>query len=465
METHRHTMKLLVLLSTLLGLSFALNEGGAKDKSYRKRDPRYRPDVKVFFKEEFDEKWAEKWIHSKHYGDKQGEFELSPGAYYGDPLKDRGLRTTQDGRFYGISTKFKKFTNDNRTLVIQFTVKKEQNIECGGMYLKLYSSDLNQEDLHSETPYLIMFGPDICGIDRKLHVIFNYKGRNLQHKKNLTCRYDNLTHLYTLVVNPERTYEVLVDNKLREVGELEADWDFLPPKKIIQPKPDDWDDREMIEDPWVKKPADFEKPREIPDPDARKPRDWDDEKQGEWKAPMISNPDYEGEWRQPQIKNPNYMGEWVGKEIDNPDYAPDDKLYVYPDIGAVGIDIWQVKGGSVFDNILITDDANYAKVHGIDTWGQRRDPENRMKARLEDEAAWEKYRAEKKKARQAEARRRGIREEDLPDEYADQEYMPEEEEARPHAPGREGLADVRKRAAEREKKEQAKKHERMHDEL
>lgn len=40
------------------------------------------------------------------------------------------------------------------------------------------------------------------------------------------------THLYTLVVKPDNTYEVLIDNEKVESGELEADWDFLPPKMI-----------------------------------------------------------------------------------------------------------------------------------------------------------------------------------------------------------------------------------------
>lgn len=30
----------------------------------------------------------------------------------------------------------------------------------------------------------------------------------------------------------------------------------------------------------------------IPDPDAKKPDDWDDEMDGEWEPPMVTNPDY-----------------------------------------------------------------------------------------------------------------------------------------------------------------------------
>lgn len=50
----------------------------------------------------------------------------------------------------------------------------------------------------------------------------------------------------------------------------------------------------------------------------------------------------QGEWKPKQIDNPNYKGEWVHPEIDNPEYQPDDSLYKYDDIGALGFDLWQV---------------------------------------------------------------------------------------------------------------------------
>ena len=43
---------------------------------------------------------------------------------------------------------------------------------------------------------------------------------------------DVFSHLYTLVVKPDNTYIVKIDNKKVESGDLEADWDFLAPKKI-----------------------------------------------------------------------------------------------------------------------------------------------------------------------------------------------------------------------------------------
>ena len=78
-----------------------------------------------------------------------------------------------------------------------------------------------------------MFGPDICGPGtKKVHVIFNYKGKNLLVKKDIRCKDDVFSHLYTLVVKPDNSYIVKIDNKKVESGDLEADWDFLPPKKI-----------------------------------------------------------------------------------------------------------------------------------------------------------------------------------------------------------------------------------------
>ncbi len=39
----------------------------------------------------------------------------------------------------------------------------------------------------------------------------------------------------------------------------------------------------------------------------------------------------------------------------------------------------QVKAGTIFDNILITDDEDYATEFGEETWGATKDPEKKMK--------------------------------------------------------------------------------------
>jgi hypothetical protein len=65
------------------------------------------------------------------------------------------------------------------------------------------------ESFGGETPYSIMFGPDICGFStRKVHVIFTKDGVNHLIKKDIKAESDQLTHVYTLVVKPDNTYKV-----------------------------------------------------------------------------------------------------------------------------------------------------------------------------------------------------------------------------------------------------------------
>merc|ERR1719238_198389 len=104
--------------------------------------------------------------------------------------------------------------------------------------------------------------------------------------------------------------------------------------------------QKKIADPAAKKPEGYD---DIPE-------DWDEEEDGEWEAPQIDNPEYKGEWKAPMIDNPEYKGVWVHDQVPNPDYVDDKELYAFEDFGAIGIDICQVKSGSVFDDILISDD-------------------------------------------------------------------------------------------------------------
>merc|ERR1712054_158032 len=142
-------------------------------------------------------------------------------------------------------------------------------------------------------------------------------------------------------------------------GSIKDDWEVLKPKEIADPedkKPADWSDESMIDDPEDKKPDDWVEEKRIVDPEAKKPSDWDDEEDGEWEAPMKDNDAYKGEWYAKRISNPEYKGIWEAKKIANPEYEDDDALYKYSDFGFIGFDLWQVKGGTIFDNVIITDD-------------------------------------------------------------------------------------------------------------
>merc|ERR1712227_838839 len=294
--------------------------------------------AEVYFEEDFSGDWESRWVQSKAKSD-LGEMKVSAGKFFGDEEAAKGLQTSQDAKFYAISTTHKEFSNEGKTLVVQFTVKHEQDIDCGGGYLKLGAFE--PEKFEGASEYNIMFGPDICGSStKKTHVIFNYKGKNLDKKKEVRCESDTLSHLYTLIVKPDSTYEVQIDMNKVDSGSLEEGWDFLEPKQIRdleEKKPEDWVDEAEIDDPEDKKPEGYDDiPAKIADPKATKPDDWDDESDGAWEAP----------------------------QIDNPKYVADDTLYKYANFGSVGIDVWQVKSGTIFDNLLITDDVEYAKTHG-----------------------------------------------------------------------------------------------------
>ncbi|RYR60900.1 hypothetical protein Ahy_A04g017985 isoform B [Arachis hypogaea] len=333
----------------------------------------------IIFEERFDDGWKGRWVTSdwKKSEGKAGSFKHTAGEWSGDP-DDKGIQTSHDAKHFAISAKIPEFTNKNRTLVLQYSIKFEQDIECGGGYIKLLSGFVNQKKFGGDTPYSLMFGPDICGTDtKKLHVILSYQGQNYPIKKDLQCETDKLTHFYTFILRPDASYSVLIDNRERDSGSMYTDWDILPPRKLRDTKakkfyfdiktssdsqPKDWDEREFIEDPDDVKPEGYDSiPAEIPDPNAREPENWDEEEDGIWRPPKIPNPAYKGPWKRKKIKNPNYQGKWKTPWIDNPEFEDDPDLYVLKPIKYVGIEVWQVKGGSVFDNVLICDDPDYAR--------------------------------------------------------------------------------------------------------
>merc|ERR1711907_837345 len=364
--------------------------------------------AEVYFEEDFSGDWESRWVQSKAK-DGLGAMKVSAGKFYGDAEAGKGLQTSQDAKFYAISAKTKEFANEGKTFVVQFSVKHEQDIDCGGGYLKLLPT-MDQAKFDGNSNYNIMFGPDICGSStKKTHVIFNYKGKNLDKKKEVRCESDTLSHLYTLIVKPDGTYEAQIDMNKVDSGSLEEGWDFLEPKQIRDPdekKPADWVDEAEMDDPEDKKPEGYDDiPAKIADPKAKKPDDWDDESDGAWEAPQIDNPDYKGEWKAKRIPNPAYKGVWEAKLIANPKYVADDKLYSYAKFSTVGIDVWQVKSGTIFDNILITDDVEAAKAHGEKTWKAAKEKADEEKRKKDEEERKKKEEEDKKKKEEEDAKK------------------------------------------------------------
>merc|ERR1711957_340000 len=242
------------------------------------------------------------------------------------------------------------------------------------------------------TPYNIMFGPDQCGLTKRTHLIFSYKGKNVLKKSDLPFKQIDfgVSHLYRLVVKPDNTVRVEIDEEQVYQGSLKEDWEMLEEKEIKDPddkKPSDWVDSSMMDDAEDKKPDDWVDEKRSVDESAKKPDDWDDEEDGEWEAPMVDNPAYKGDWNVKRISNPAYLGVWEAKKIANPAYVDDDELYMYEDFGFIGFDLWQVKGNTIFDNIVITDDVSEA-----DTFSKK------FKALNEVEKAKEKEEDDAKKA-------------------------------------------------------------------
>ena len=113
------------------------------------------------------------------------------------------------------------------------------------------------------------------------------------------------------------------------------------------------------------------------DPEAEIPEDWSDELDGEWEAPMVPNPEY-SPWTPKQIVNPAYQGKWEHPMIANPDFVEHEDVYMYESFAGVGFDLWQVKSGTVFDNIIVADDKSEVDAFIKETWGATFAAEKKM---------------------------------------------------------------------------------------
>jgi len=318
---------------------------------------------KVHFSETFGDDWESRWVKStwKESEGTQGTWKLAAGEYSKDEKEDRGIQTVEDSKFFGIAAEFPSFSNEGKELIVQYQAKYEKDIECGGGYLKIGPKTDDLSKFGDPTVYNIMFGPDKCGYTKRTHLIFNYKGKHVLKKTDLDYKQEGekTSHLYRMTLKPDNTVLVEIDEEKIYEGSIKDDWEVLKPKTIDDPedkKPSDWVEDAQMDDPDDKKPDDWVTEKRIVDPDAKKPDDWDDEEDGEWEAPMKDNPDYKGEWSVKRIENQEYKGFWAAKKIDNPEYEDDNAVYKYADFGFIGFDLWQVKGNTIFDNVLVCDD-------------------------------------------------------------------------------------------------------------
>lgn len=87
---------------------------------------------------------------------------------------DLGLVVKSKAKHHAIAAVLPKpITFEEDVLVVQYEVKYEEGQECGGGYLKLLSegAEKNIQGFTDATEYTIMFGPDKCGPQSKVHFI------------------------------------------------------------------------------------------------------------------------------------------------------------------------------------------------------------------------------------------------------------------------------------------------------
>ncbi|KAH6660552.1 calreticulin family protein [Truncatella angustata] len=379
--------------------------------------------LKAPFLEQFTDDWETRWkpSHAKKDSNNDeewayvGEWAVEEPTVYKGIEGDKGLVVKNPAAHHAISAKFPKAINPKgKDLVVQYEVKLQNGLECGGAYMKLLRDNkaLHAEEFSNSSPYVIMFGPDKCGHTNKVHFIFNHKNPKTgeYEEKHLssppTARIVKTTELYTLIVHPNNTYVIKQNNEQVKTGSLLEDFlpSVNPEKEIDDPKdskPEDWVDESRIADPEAKKPEDWDEdaafeivdeeatkpedwledePLTVPDPEAQKPEDWDDEEDGDWIPPTVpnpkcsdasgcglwtkplkKNPDYKGKWTAPYIDNPAYKGVWAPRKIKNPDYFEDKTPANFEPIGAIGFELWTMQNNILFDNIYIghsVEDAN-----------------------------------------------------------------------------------------------------------
>ncbi|KAJ5169764.1 uncharacterized protein N7500_002547 [Penicillium coprophilum] len=398
----------LVSSASLMGYAHAEEE--TADATVIER-PTFTPtSLKAPFLEQFTDDWESRWKPSHAKKDDKSEEEWAyvgewaveePSVFKGID-GDKGLVVKNVAAHHAISAKFpKKIDNKGKTLVVQYEVKPQNSLVCGGAYLKLLQENkkLHQEEFSNGTPYVIMFGPDKCG---SLHLPpqepQDRRIRGEAPEDSPVARTNKVTSLYTLIVNPDQTFEILINGDSSKKGSLLEDFNppVNPEREIDDPKdskPADWVDEVKIADPEATKPADWdeEAPFEIldeeatqpadwledeadsiPDPEAEKPEDWDDEEDGDWLAPtvpnpkcadvsgcgtwtrpMIKNPEYKGKWEAPLIDNPAYKGVWAPRKIKNPAYFEDKTPSNLEPMGAIGFEIWTMQNDILFDNIYV----------------------------------------------------------------------------------------------------------------
>jgi calnexin len=381
-----------------------------------KRDPNdcpYLPACKLLFFENFsDPDPFHRWVptNSSNYSG----LWVAQQTYSVPTRKgERALVTENYSQNYAISHQFRHpIETRGKLLLVQYEVRSQYFFDCTSAVMTLYTDPaFNSSELNNDTSWFLSFGPYRCGDinESRFHILKDGTVHKMKHPHWIPV--DTVTHLHTLIIRKNGTFEVLLDDKSIRNGTFSADFDpplFEAPTidDPRQKKPPDWDDRVYVPDPNGVKPADWDddaperipyaarltpppgwlvdEPPRVPRTDAKQPDDWDEDKMGKWRPPsmrnpacakapgcgpynppMVPNPKARGKWKAKYVRNPNFKGEWKPAQIPNPSYHGQSTEFVIPPLTAIGFNIWAKNRDVAFTNIAIANEEE-----GIRAWNR-----------------------------------------------------------------------------------------------
>ncbi|MCO5583307.1 hypothetical protein L7F22_037217 [Adiantum nelumboides] len=197
--------------------------------------------IKAPFLEQFTPDWDSRWSPSgatkKQSGGEVfsyvGQWSVEEPTVFPGLKEDLGLVAKSKAAQHAISAPFKevvdpkKAAKEGKPLVVQYETKLQNGLSCGGAYLKLLTESpegIQAKEFSDQTPYTIMFGPDKCGATNKVHFIFRHKDPKTgeiseKHLNNAPyAKLSKVSALYTLIVHPDNTFQVLINNDQKRNG-------------------------------------------------------------------------------------------------------------------------------------------------------------------------------------------------------------------------------------------------------
>lgn len=307
----------------------------------------------------------------------------------------------------------------NEPIVIQYEVRAQLTYHCFKSLLRVHTKTFDPFHQTNKTHGTIEFGPQHT--NKKTRAILNFyttdkDGKEVAHKleKEIRVPYDEIPHLYTLIIRPDNTFEYMIDAMSFMNGTFTHSFKIpvVEPRLIDDPtdsKPADWVDNEFYPDPNARKPDDWDEnepemipnprylnppfgweenePEKIPDPKDKAPDDWNEFMFGEYKPkmirnpkcrvgcgkykpPMIKNKKYKGKWSPPMLRDPKYKGPWAPRKITNPKFTHEYN-YSLPGITGFSFNIWSAYHDVLVTNLFVGHNETIVKRWNLEDFAQR----------------------------------------------------------------------------------------------